>query len=57
MEKKHNATKWDRLLRGDLRFYRNETVQKRFGVRFIDGAFWPVINGKLRYSKVERSTT
>lgn len=48
MKKRHNAEKWDRLVRKDLKFYRRERVRQRFGVRFIDGAFWPVINGKLR---------
>jgi hypothetical protein len=51
MSKKHNATKWDRLLRGDLQFYREEKVRQPFGVRFIGGAFWPVINGTVRYSR------
>jgi hypothetical protein len=51
MSKKHNAAKWDRLLRGELQFYRDERVRRRFGVRFIGGFFWPVINGKLRYSR------
>jgi len=50
MSKKHNATKWDRLLRDDLKFYRSERVRRRFGVRFIGGSFWPVINGKVRHS-------
>ncbi len=51
MSKKHNAAKWDRLVRGELQLYRNERVRQRFGVRFIGGAFWPVVNGKLRYSR------
>jgi hypothetical protein len=51
MKKKHNADKWDRLMRKDLKFYRRERVRKRFGVRFIAGAFWPVINGRLRRSR------
>jgi hypothetical protein len=55
MSKEHNARKWDRLLQGELRFYRGERVRQRFGVRFIEGAFWPVINGKLRYSRPKAS--
>jgi hypothetical protein len=51
MLKTCNAAKWDRLIRGGLRYYRGETVNGRFGVRFISGEFWPVINGKVRRSK------
>jgi len=53
MLKAHNANKWDRFVRGNLRFYRLERVRAPFGVRFIDGAFWPHINGKVRYSQPE----
>jgi 5-methylcytosine-specific restriction endonuclease McrA len=48
MKKSHNADKWDRFVRAGLKFYRREQVTRRFGVRFIDGAFWPIINGRLR---------
>lgn len=51
MLKKCNAEKWDRLLRGGLKYYRGEKVGTRFGVRFINGVFWPVINGKVRTSR------
>jgi len=50
MLKACNAEKWDRLLRGGLKYYRGERVQGRFGVRFVGGVFWPVINGKVRKS-------
>jgi 5-methylcytosine-specific restriction endonuclease McrA len=51
MKKKHKTEKWDRFVRKDLMFYRGERVRKPVGVRFIDGAFWPVINGRLRRSR------
>jgi 5-methylcytosine-specific restriction endonuclease McrA len=55
MSRKCNAKKWDRLLRGDLKLYRQEKVRGRFGVRFIAGKFWPVINGRVRCSWIGRS--
>ena len=51
MSKDCNARKWDRLLRDDLKFYRRETISGRFGVRFINGVLWPVINGRVRNSR------
>lgn len=51
MKKSHNSKKWDRLVRGDIARYRNEVVSRPFGVRFVDGAFWPVINGRLRRAR------
>lgn len=57
MKKLHNAHKWDRLVRKDLKFYRREQLQQPFGVRFIAGAFWPVINGRLRYSRADAAKT
>lgn len=53
MSRAHNGKKWDRFVRGELKLYRAEKVLKPFGVRFIRGAFWPVINGKVRYSGPE----
>lgn len=51
MSKSCNAKKWDRLLRGELKLYRNEVVRGRFGVRFVGGAFWPVINRRVRVAR------
>jgi 5-methylcytosine-specific restriction endonuclease McrA len=48
MSKSHNSRKWDRLVRDDIKYYRGERITQRIGVRFIDGAFWPVVNGRLR---------
>ena len=48
MLKACNAEKWDRLLRGGLEYYRGEKVSGSFGVRFVHGVFWPVVNGRLR---------
>lgn len=50
MHKRCNADKWDCFLRTAITLYRTERVV-RFGVRFVDGAFWPVVNGRLRYSR------
>jgi putative addiction module component (TIGR02574 family) len=50
MHRKRNLDKWDRFLREDVKLYRTELVS-RFGIRFIDGVFWPVINGRVRYSR------
>jgi hypothetical protein len=38
-------------VQGALQYYRAEPVRKRFGVRFKEGSFWPVINGKHRYTR------
>jgi hypothetical protein len=54
MSKKHNGMKWDRFLRDTLKLYRKERVMQPFGVRFINGSFWPVINGKVRCSRLQR---
>jgi hypothetical protein len=51
--KAHNHDKWDRFLRGSLRVYRGEKVTRPFGVRFRDGYFWPVINGRPRLSRCD----
>jgi len=56
MSRNHNSRKWDRFTRGALRLYRRERVDSPLGVRFIDGAFWPVINGKVRKEKGRHST-
>jgi len=55
MFRKHNSKKWDRLVRDQIQVYRREPIVKPFGVRFIDGAFWPVINGKVRRSASART--
>jgi hypothetical protein len=49
--KKHNRQKWDRFLRGVLKFYRNERVLQPFRIQFFDGFFWPVINGRVRCTR------
>ena len=49
MSRQHNMRKWDRFIRDDVKFYRGERIRQRIGVRFVEGAFWPVVNGKLRY--------
>jgi hypothetical protein len=47
----HNRDKWDRFLRGRIKQYQGERVTRPCGVRFVDGCFWPVINGRLRRSR------
>jgi hypothetical protein len=51
VSKAHNRRKWDRFTRGTLKLYRGENVTRPFGVRFKDGFFWPVINGRPRYTE------
>jgi hypothetical protein len=51
LSKAHNLRKWDRFLRGALKFYRSERVLQPFGIRFINGFFWPVINGRVRCTR------
>ena len=46
--KPHNRAAWDAFDPEFLRLYRGQRVQKPVGVRFRDGLFWPVVNGRLR---------
>jgi len=50
LTKVHNRRKWDRFAKGNLKLYRRERVMRPLGVRFRDGFFWPVINGRPRYA-------
>ena len=50
MSSQHNMRKWDRLIRDDVKFYRGEKIRQRIGVRFVEGAFSPVVNGKAALS-------
>jgi hypothetical protein len=47
-----NSTIWQGLDRTGLQLYRTERVQGSLGIRFRRGAFWPVINGRLRLDPV-----
>ena len=49
--KLHNRATWDAFDREFLRLYRGEHVRSAVGVRFRDGVFWPVVNGRLRLDR------
>ncbi len=44
--------KWDRFLRYAIKQYQGEAVRRPLGIRFIDGFFWPVINDRVRYTRL-----
>jgi len=46
--KPDNRQKWDKFERDMLRHYRGELVDGNIQIRFRNGYFWPVINGRLR---------
>ncbi len=53
--KPDNRRKWDKFERDMLRHYRGELVEGNIQVRFRNGYFWPVINGRLRTDTREHS--
>jgi len=50
MQRAANSAKWDALY-GRIYWYRGERVKRRIGMRWRNGAFWPVVNGTVRTAR------
>jgi len=50
MSKNENARKWEDFAT-PIKWYRGKRVLRAVGMRWRNGAFWPVINGKPRYRR------